>query len=405
MSGTHCRASAGWMALLCATCFGTAHADDIDNWLDRGLNVITDQPDMGISATAPSVDPTLAKLGLDALAEPLPTVEAMVSMIGASPASITLRGKKEIALNQRAAPAVVLIQGNGTCAGTLIDAEGTILTCWHCVRDLTESFVRLHPGARKNQPPRLYRAKLIRADVKTDLALLKLAESPIQAAFLKLGNEEDVQPGADVLAIGHPAGRFWSLQRGMISQVHAKYLWSPEKGIRHEAEAIQAQLPLMEGNSGGPLLSETGEIIGVNATQREGDAFAYAISLKEIRRFLNGKWSQVSIPRPQAKACVPRFTSQGRTPANDASLIYYDTDCDNKADAYIHIPDGAAQPTRLVEANTRSGKIERVRTLDRQTGSLVKLDIFGRRDRVTLVGAHAGTSAAHAAVLTTHGSE
>lgn len=405
-------ASLGLMALLGIWFTCAAAARDAATMLGSEIEPVTTKPvgqanaqDGARIVNVALIDLALMNLGLDALGDTLPASPALATMIEASPAIANNRGKKEIAIHQRATPAVVLIQGNGTCAGTLLDAEGTLLTCWHCVRDQTEVFVRLYPGTRKSQPARLYRAKVVRVDVKTDLALLKLIEAPTPISFITLGSEEDVQPGADVLAIGHPTGRFWSLQRGMVSQIHAKYLWSPDKGLRHEAEAIQAQLPLMEGNSGGPLLSESGEIIGVNATHREGDAFAYAIALKEIRRFLNGNVAQTPNPRPQAAICQQRFLSQGRSRANDASLIYYDTNCDNRADAYLHIPDKAAQLLQLVEAEPGSDRIGRVRTLDRQTGRMVKLDVATRIGHITLTENHADTLAVQSAVLTVHGRE
>jgi len=196
-------------------------------------------------------------------------------------------------------------------------------------------YVRLHPSSGE---PKLVVAKIVRTDPTADLALLQLPVMPTTLNPLELGRPEDVEVGADVFAVGHPAGLNWSFVKGMVSQVYEKRVWEIDRN-RHEAEVIQAHMPLFEGNSGGPLVSESGRLIGINASKRDKEAFTFSIALPEIRRFMGEPKTQVAAMKTKPPRCKRKLTAEGRNEGNDAMVMLYDSNCDGRPDTSITVPD------------------------------------------------------------------
>ena len=305
--------------------------------------------------TAPA---SLSDADLDALFD-IPAARSLDILLSAEPKGRAIRGGKGIDINRRVAPATVFLQqGANLCSGTLVDTEGRILTCWHCVRNGGEILVRLHPDV--TQRP-LTRARLLRADPGRDLALLQLADAPPQIKPLELGRATDIEVGTDVYAVGHPSGLAWSIVKGMVSQIHEKRVWNFEQN-RHEAEVIQSQIPLYPGNSGGPLVTDHGLLIGVNAARRENESFTFAISITDVRSFLGGAAAAPEVLARAATSCKRRKLAEGRNVDNTASVALYDTDCDGKADTALIIPDDATHPFTVARAGDGGGQINVVRT-------------------------------------------
>jgi serine protease Do len=94
---------------------------------------------------------------------------------------------------------------------------------------------------------------VIASDADADLALVSVAhQSPV---WLELAKPDEGGIGADVIAIGTPEGRSWSVSKGIVSAVR------DVRGTR----LIQTDAPINRGNSGGPLiLLDSGRVIGVN---------------------------------------------------------------------------------------------------------------------------------------------
>ncbi len=289
----------------------------------------------------------------------VPAARSLDILLSAEPKGRSIRGGKGIDINRRVAPATVFLQqGAHLCSGTLVGTEGRILTCWHCVRSGGDILVRLHPDV--TQRP-LTRARLLRADPGRDLALLQLAEVPPQINPLELGRATDIEVGTDVYAVGHPSGLAWSLVKGMVSQIYEKRIWNFEQN-RHEAEVIQSQIPLYPGNSGGPLVTDHGLLIGVNAARRENESFTFAISISEVRSFLGGEAAAPELPTRAAQSCKRRKLAEGRNAENNASVALYDTDCDGKADTALIVPDDALRPLTVARAGEGGEQINVVRS-------------------------------------------
>lgn len=122
---------------------------------------------------------------------------------------------------------------------------------------------------------------IIANDPDRDLALLMVPEPPRGVEPIDRVNLKRVEPGDDVAVIGHPGPFLWSLTRGIVS------------AIRHEfpmgetyLTVIQTQAPIGPGNSGGPLLTLRGQLIGVITLMgRETQALNLAIGINEIQSF------------------------------------------------------------------------------------------------------------------------
>jgi S1-C subfamily serine protease len=296
-----------------------------------------------------------------------------------------LRGKKEVGINNKVAPATVFIQGSGTCTGSIVTPQGKILTCWHCVRGKSEVYLRLHPAISSGSSPALLRARVERIHPETDLALLQIASPVKDLPVLALGDEGALEVGADVYAVGHPSGLHWTFVKGYISQLHSQFSWSPDRENRHKASVIQSQIPLYEGNSGGPLISDDGNLIGVNATRRDGEQFTFAIALSDIRRFI-GTVTEQSLTStalakvPASKECRPTRVAARRNTEDTATLVFFDSKCSGKVDTVRFVFDDG-RPAFVAKTSELTGKIDTVAV---QNGRSQEIYLQGKKNTIKL---------------------
>lgn len=222
------------------------------------------------------------------------------------------RGAKDIDVYRHAAPAVVLVVTNeGFGSGALINSAGHILTNWHVVRDHPQVVVMFKPKDGTALKKELaFRATVEKVDHVTDLALLKIDMPPKAFASLPLGDVSALAVGQDVHAIGHPAGEVWTYTKGIISQIRANYRWSTSDGRVYQAKVIQTQTPVNPGNSGGPLLDDSGRLVGVNSFRGQGEGLNYAVAVDEIQDFLKREGGRASPPQqpPGVAQGEPRCT-------------------------------------------------------------------------------------------------
>lgn len=143
------------------------------------------------------------------------------------------------------------LRGIGT--GSFINPEGYILTNSHVVGEATDIIVQLSDG-------REFEAKLIGADPKTDLAIIKISGKE-SFPYLKFGDSDRVEVGEWVVAIGHPRGLSQTVTQGIISAMHRRGITDPS-GYQ---DFLQTDTAINPGNSGGPLLNLDGAMIGVNS--------------------------------------------------------------------------------------------------------------------------------------------
>ena len=146
------------------------------------------------------------------------------------------------------APQEMPTRGQGS--GFIVSADGIILTNAHVVRGATEVSVKLTDR-------REFRAKVLGADTKTDIAVLKIEASNLPVATL--GKTSELKVGEWVLAIGSPFGFENSVTAGVVS---AKGRSLPDDSA---VPFIQTDVAINPGNSGGPLFNTRGEVVGINS--------------------------------------------------------------------------------------------------------------------------------------------
>ncbi|MEI7607971.1 MAG: trypsin-like peptidase domain-containing protein [Rhodospirillaceae bacterium] len=181
---------------------------------------------------------------------------------------------------QFAAPAVgAVLEAVGT--GFIVRSDGYILTNYHVVRG-NDSMVVTVVGETQAQN---YNSNIVKLDAAMDLALLKI-EPRVPLRVAPLGDSDRTQVADEVIAIGSPFGLDLSVSRGIIS---AKRKALVIEGTVHR-DLIQTDAAINQGNSGGPLINRSGEVIGVNtAIYTPTGAFAgvgFAVPSNQAKLFL-----------------------------------------------------------------------------------------------------------------------
>src|SRR5687768_1325757 len=137
-------------------------------------------------------------------------------------------------------------------SGFFVDKGGHILTNFHVVEDAAKITVKLDSGEE-------FAARVVGVDEETDVAVLKI-EAGREVPYVKLANSDQVRVGDWVLAIGSPFGLNRSVTAGIISQTNRE---TPSTSVFQKF--IQTDAAINRGNSGGPLVNMSGDVIGVNS--------------------------------------------------------------------------------------------------------------------------------------------
>lgn len=137
-------------------------------------------------------------------------------------------------------------------SGFFVDKAGHILTNFHVVEDAAKITVKLDSGEE-------FVAKVVGVDEETDVAVLKV-EPGRDVPYVKLADSDLARVGDWVLAIGSPFGLNRSVTAGIISQTNRE---TPSTSVFQRF--IQTDAAINRGNSGGPLVNMSGEVIGINS--------------------------------------------------------------------------------------------------------------------------------------------
>lgn len=145
-------------------------------------------------------------------------------------------------------------QSKAEGTGFVYDTDGDIVTADHVVSGATSISVKFKDGTTA-------KASLVGADPSSDTAVIKVDVPASKLTPLKLANSSAVQPGQGVVAIGSAFGYAESISAGIVSAV--------DRGIEAPngytiANTIQTDAAINHGNSGGPLIDASGNVIGVN---------------------------------------------------------------------------------------------------------------------------------------------
>jgi S1-C subfamily serine protease len=247
------------------------------------------------------------------------------------------RGIELISLYRKAAPAVVFILlEEGHASGFVINKDGWLVTNHHVAehgtlqedlsREVLVMFGRFNDHGTMEPLGVKYRAVLHKWDKVRDLALLKLKDKPAwttqsEMPVIKIG-EKDVNAGDDVMAVGHASVTLlWSMKPGVVQgvgrrlsdlagdfatrEMRSEETWKNvtkahdselESEIERELKpmrdvmVVQATCPILEGDSGGPLLNlADGRAVGITSyfnAKSLGGAAHFFIHASEIRKFV-----------------------------------------------------------------------------------------------------------------------
>ncbi|XP_073007254.1 putative protease Do-like 14 isoform X1 [Typha latifolia] len=190
-----------------------------------------------------------------------------------------------------------LMLGKSIGSGTIIDPDGTILTCAHVVVDFqSKRGVSKGKVAVTLQDGREFEASVINADHHSDIAVLKIkSKTPLPAA--KLGSSSKLQPGDWVVALGCPLSLQNTITSGIISCVDRKSSDLGLGGVRREY--LQTDCAVNQGNSGGPLVNLDGEIVGLNVMKlADADGLSFAVPIDSVIKIIEHFKKNGRVVRP-----------------------------------------------------------------------------------------------------------
>lgn len=174
---------------------------------------------------------------------------------------------------QRQEPKGPVQMGLGT--GFIIREDGLIVTNAHVIEGADIVNVQLTENTDK-----LYEAKVIGSDKRTDIALIKI-EPKGKLPVAALGSSKDIQVGEWVAAFGNPFGHGHTVTKGIISSI------GREIGEINKIPLIQTDASINPGNSGGPLVNLKGYVIGVNsAIDARAQGIGFAIPIDEVKTII-----------------------------------------------------------------------------------------------------------------------
>ena len=160
----------------------------------------------------------------------------------------------------------------GAGSGFVFSDEGLILTNAHVVADATAVTVVLPDGRTRS-------GSTIGVDHDTDLAIVKISADHLQA--IRLGTTHTLRQGQLVIAIGNPFGFQHTVTAGVVSATGRSLRANTGRLM---TGLIQTDAALNPGNSGGPLLNTSGDVVGVNtAVILPAQGISFAVSADTVR--------------------------------------------------------------------------------------------------------------------------
>ena len=204
--------------------------------------------------------------------------DVAVASGGTAAASPATTGFDPAAIYQKSSSGVVLVQstfsgsggalgqvggGQALGSGFVVTTSGTILTNAHVVMEngVKASSVTVSFNVGKDQAGKQVKATIVGVDPTSDVAVLHVDPAGQTLTPLPLGDSSKVAIGQWVVAIGNPLGFDFSLTQGIVSGI-GRDLQAPNGAVI--PNGIQTDAAINQGNSGGPLLDQSGNVIGIN---------------------------------------------------------------------------------------------------------------------------------------------
>lgn len=217
---------------------------------------------------------------------------AIINVVEKASPSVVSIVLKQMDFNLFSGSESFIEEGIGT--GFIVDPNGIIVTNSHVVNNQNGEYsVILKDGTT-------YKVDKIHLDTASDLAIIEITARNLPA--LKLADSSKLKVGQKAIAIGNALGQFQNtVTSGIVSGIGREITASDAFGAQtsYYEEVIQTDAALNPGNSGGPLLNLSGQVIGINvATTPMADNISFAIPSNTLKPLLESFLSQGRIVRP-----------------------------------------------------------------------------------------------------------
>ena len=172
----------------------------------------------------------------------------------------------------------------GSGSGVIISGDGFVVTNNHVIADAEKMRVTLNDN-------KTYEARLIGADPTTDLALLKIDGANLP--YVPYGNSDDLKIGEWVLAVGNPFNLTSTVTAGIVSAKgrDINILDNDPSGLSAIESFIQTDAAVNPGNSGGALVSTSGDLIGINTAIKSNTGsfagYSFAIPVNIVKKVVD----------------------------------------------------------------------------------------------------------------------
>ncbi len=225
-------------------------------------------------------------------------------------------------------------------AGSLLDMRGNIITNWHVIEGAKDGVVLVAfegTDIKKIFEGKKYViGKVILINKEKDLAVVNIQKIPGSTRPVSLGRWNNIDVGDKVHVIGHPQGLLWTYAQGVVSAKRTKNAWN-YKDSNHVADVIQHQTPISQGNSGGALFDEKGNLLGINTWQLPGGQnlnFAVAVEhameiIRNPKKFKNQNTNNAAKEKKYDCFRTEDFDKDGRI-----DTCYVDDNNNGIADGY-----------------------------------------------------------------------
>jgi hypothetical protein len=218
-------------------------------------------------------------------------------------------------ITRKIAPAVVLVQGvtdEGKIAlgsGFIVASDGKIATNLHVIRNFRSGGVQLASGEKFDS------FSVLAFDERKDLAVIKIAGFDLPA--VPLGNSNSVQVGEPVLTMGSPLGLQGSVTAGIVSSLR-------DDPFGGGFQMIQTDASVNSGNSGGPLVNQKAEAVGIIRYKIGGaENLNFAVPINYLRGMLEAPLTAISLDGLRAKLATKTdvFQPDAALPTHWLSLV------------------------------------------------------------------------------------
>jgi len=233
---------------------------------------------------------------------PMASSRAPVAAASANPGAAVLTPDKLFATASPSVVRIVQLRGKDEFSqgsGFFVSADGLMVTNFHVIDGNTSL------KAFTSQGEALVVENVVATDDPGDLALLKIKAKPSGGYPFLLLAEAVPAVGVRVYAIGNPLGYSNTLSEGLVSGLRKGRV------TRGEPNYVQTTAPISHGSSGGPLLSDAGEVVGVTTAMRvDGQNMNFAVEVGRVRRLVEDRQSIAMDAQSKARQWMGRAISE-----------------------------------------------------------------------------------------------